>query len=396
MSINGLAEIDPAGKRVLVRVDFNVPQDEQGRITDDRRIEAALPTIRYLLERSARVVLASHLGRPKGMDEKWTLKPVAARLSELLGQPVKTASDCVGPEAEAAVATLKPGEVLLLENVRFHPEEEKNDPAFARQLASLTDLYVNDAFGAAHRAHASTEGVAHLLPAVAGLLMQKELEVLGSALNKPRRPFVAILGGKKVSDKIGVIEHLMDKVDALIIGGGMASTFLKAKGYEIGDSLLDTDGIDLAKRVMERAASRGPRLELPVDVVVAKAFAPDAESQVVAAEAIPAGWQGMDIGPRTVARFREALADAQTVVWNGPMGVFEMPRFAAGTRAMAEILAQRTAAGATTIIGGGDSAAAVEQMGFADQMSHISTGGGASLEFLEGKVLPGVAALEEA
>jgi phosphoglycerate kinase len=396
MSINGLAEIDPAGKRVLVRVDFNVPQDEQGRITDDRRIEAALPTIRYLLERSARVVLASHLGRPKGMDEKWTLKPVAARLSELLGQPVKTASDCVGPEAEAAVATLKPGEVLLLENVRFHPEEEKNDPAFARQLASLTDLYVNDAFGAAHRAHASTEGVAHLLPAVAGLLMQKELEVLGSALNKPRRPFVAILGGKKVSDKIGVIEHLMDKVDALIIGGGMAYTFLKAKGYEIGDSLLDTDGIDLAKRVMERAASRGPRLELPVDVVVAKAFAPDAESQVVAAEAIPAGWQGMDIGPRTVARFREALADAQTVVWNGPMGVFEMPRFAAGTRAMAEILAQRTAAGATTIIGGGDSAAAVEQMGFADQMSHISTGGGASLEFLEGKVLPGVAALEEA
>jgi phosphoglycerate kinase len=396
MSINGPAEIDPAGKRVLVRVDFNVPQDEQGRITDDRRIEAALPTIRYLLERSARVVLASHLGRPKGMDEKWTLKPVAARLSELLGQPVKTASDCVGPEAEAAVATLKPGEVLLLENVRFHPEEEKNDPAFARQLASLTDLYVNDAFGAAHRAHASTEGVAHLLPAVAGLLMQKELEVLGSALNKPRRPFVAILGGKKVSDKIGVIEHLMDKVDALIIGGGMAYTFLKAKGYEIGDSLLDTDGIDLAKRVMERAASRGPRLELPVDVVVAKAFAPDAESQVVAAEAIPAGWQGMDIGPRTVARFREALADAQTVVWNGPMGVFEMPRFAAGTRAMAEILAQRTAAGATTIIGGGDSAAAVEQMGFADQMSHISTGGGASLEFLEGKVLPGVAALEEA
>jgi phosphoglycerate kinase len=390
----GLVDIDPRGKRVLVRVDFNVPQDEAGRITDDRRIEAALPTIRLLLDRGAKVILASHLGRPKGVDEKWRLKPIAARLSELLGQPVKMAPDSVGPEAEAAAAALKPGEVLLLENVRFHPEEEKNAPGFARQLAALADLYVNDAFGAAHRAHASTEGVAHLLPSAAGLLMQKELDVLGGALNSPRRPFVSILGGKKVSDKIGVIESLMEKVDALLIGGGMAYTFLKAKGYEIGDSLLDEEGIDLAKRVMERAASRGPRLELPVDVVVAMEFTADAESRIVPADAIPSGWQGMDIGPETVKNFRNALAKAQTVVWNGPMGVFEMPRFAEGTRATAEALAARTAAGATTIIGGGDSAAAVEQMGLADRMTHISTGGGASLEFLEGKVLPGVAALE--
>ena len=288
---------------------------------------------------------------------------------------------------------MKPGEVLLLENVRFHPEEEKNEPAFARQLASLADLFVNDAFGTAHRAHASTEGVAHLLPAVAGFLMQKELDVLGAALADPRRPFVTILGGKKVSDKIGVIENLMGKVDGLVIGGGMAYTFLKAKGYEIGQSLLDADGIDLARRMMERAQKSGPRLELPVDVVVAREFDANAESKVVPADGIPADWMGLDMGPKTLENFHDALAGAQTIIWNGPMGVFEMPRFAAGTRAMAEMLAERTAAGATTIIGGGDSAAAVEQMGLADRMSHISTGGGASLEYLEGKTLPGVAAL---
>jgi len=320
---------------------------------------------------------------------------VAERLSGLLGRPVRLAPDSVGPEAEAAVAALKPGDVLLLENVRFHPEEEKNDLAFARQLASLADLYVNDAFGTAHRAHASTEGVAHLLPAVAGFLMQKELDVLGAALTNPRRPFVTILGGKKVSDKIGVIEHLMDKVDALLIGGGMAYTFLKAKGYEIGQSLLDKDGLELAGRVMARAEKSGPRLELPIDVVVAREFDASAESKTVSADGIPADWMGMDMGPQTLERFRKALFNAQTIIWNGPMGVFEMPRFAAGTRAVAEMLTERTAAGATTIIGGGDSAAAVEQMGLADRMSHISTGGGASLEYLEGKVLPGVAALRD-
>jgi 3-phosphoglycerate kinase len=394
MATRGLANVDPRGKRVLVRVDFNVPQDEQGRITDDRRIQAALPTIRYLLDRDARVILVSHLGRPKGVDPKWTLKPVAERLSELLGRPVRFAKDSVGPAAEAAVAEMSPGDVLLLENVRFHPEEEKNDPAFARQLADLADLFVNDAFGTAHRAHASTEGVTHDLPSVAGFLMQKELEVLGSALGNPRRPFVAILGGKKVSDKIGVIEHLMDQVDALLIGGAMAFTFLKAMGLEIGKSVLDEDGLDLARRVLERSASQGPRLELPVDLVVARAFDPEAESKVVPADAIPPDWLGMDIGPKTVDRFRDALSGAMSVIWNGPMGVFEMPRFAAGTRAVAELVAERTSAGATTIIGGGDSAAAVEQMGLADRMTHISTGGGASLEFLEGKELPGVAALK--
>jgi phosphoglycerate kinase len=395
MAKQGLTDADPRGKRVLVREDFNVPQDESGRITDDRRIAAALPTVRYLLDHNARVILVSHLGRPKGVDPKWSLKPVAERLSELLGRPVPLAPDCVGPATEVAIKALKPGEALLLENVRFHPEEEKNDPAFARQLAANADLFVNDAFGTAHRAHASTEGVAHFLPAVAGFLMQRELEVLGAALENPRRPFVAILGGKKVSDKIGVIEHLMEKVDALLIGGGMAFTFLKAKGFEVGRSVLDADGLDLARRVIERAGREGPRLELPVDVVAAREFDADAESQIVPADGIPPGWVGMDIGPQTLARFRDALSGAMTVIWNGPMGVFEMPRFAAGTRAVAEMLAERTAAGATTIVGGGDSAAAVEQMGLADRISHISTGGGASLEFLEGKELPGVAALRD-
>jgi phosphoglycerate kinase len=395
MAKQGLTDIDPRGKRVLVRVDFNVPQDDAGRITDDRRIQAALPTIRYLLDHDAKVILVSHLGRPKGVDPKWSLRPVAERLSELLGRPVPLAPDCVGPAAEAAINALKPGEALLLENVRFHPEEEKNDPAFAWQLAANADLFVNDAFGAAHRAHASTEGVAHLLPAVAGFLMQKELEVLGAALENPRRPFVAILGGKKVSDKIGVIEHLMGKVDALLIGGGMAFTFLKAKGYEVGRSVLDAEGLDLARRAIERAQGQRPRLELPADVVVAREFDANAESQIVPADGIPAGWLGMDIGPKTLASFRDALSGAMTAIWNGPMGVFEMPRFAAGTRAVAEMLAERTSAGATTIVGGGDSAAAVEQMGLAERISHVSTGGGASLEFLEGKELPGVAALRD-
>jgi phosphoglycerate kinase len=395
MAKQGLTDIDPRGKRVLARVDFNVPQDDTGRITDDRRIQASLPTIRYLLDHDAKVILVSHLGRPKGVDPKWSLKPVAERLSELLGKPVPLAPDSVGPAVGAAVSGLRPGDVLLLENVRFHPEEEKNDPAFARQLAANADLFVNDAFGTAHRAHASTEGVTHFLPAVAGFLLQKELEVLGAALDNPRRPFAAILGGKKVSDKIGVIEHLLEKVDALLIGGGMAFTFLKAKGYEIGRSVLDEDGLDLARRVMERAQRPGPRLELPVDVVVAREFDANAESRVVPSDGIPAGWIGMDVGPQTLARFRDALSGAMTIIWNGPMGVFEMPRFAAGTLAVAEMLAERTAAGATTIIGGGDSAAAVEQMGLADRMSHISTGGGASLEFLEGKELPGVAALRD-
>jgi phosphoglycerate kinase len=395
MSKQGLTDIDPRGKRLVVRVDFNVPQDEAGRITDDRRIQAALPTIRYLVDRGARVILVSHLGRPKGVDPKWSLKPVADQLSRLLGKPVPLAPDSVGRAVESAVAALRPGELLLLENVRFHPEEEKNDPTFAKQLAANADLFVNDAFGTAHRAHASTEGVTHYLPAVAGFLMQKELDTLGAALQNPRRPFFAILGGKKVSDKIGVIENLMKKVDGLLIGGGMAFTFLKAKGYEIGRSVLDEAGLDLARRVTETAERGGARLELPVDLVVARELDANAESTVAPAAQIPPGWIGVDIGPKTLDDFRGALAGAMTVIWNGPMGVFEIPRFAAGTHAVADMLADRTAAGATTIIGGGDSAAAVEQMGLADRMSHISTGGGASLEFLEGRELPGVAALRD-
>jgi len=385
-----IRDISVAGKRVLVRVDFNVPQDKAGNITDDTRIRAALPTIQYLRDKGAKVILCSHLGRPKGkVAEEFRLAPAARRLSELLGTPVVNPSDCIGPKVEKAVAAMKAGDVVLLENLRFYAQEEANDPAFAKQLAGLAEVYVNDAFGTAHRAHASTEGVTHYLPAVAGLLMERELNFLGKALSAPTRPFVAILGGAKVSDKIGVIENLLPQVDQLIVGGGMANTFLKAQGYEVGDSLLEADKLDLAKDLLKRG---GKKLLLPVDVVIANAFAADAKHRVVPVDKVSAGWRILDIGPQSVTRFSAVLKTARTVVWNGPMGVFEFPAFAAGTVAIAKALA---GTGATTIIGGGDSAAAVEQAGVADKMTHISTGGGASLEFLEGKVLPGVAALQD-
>ncbi len=381
-------DVDVRGKRVLVRVDFNVPLAE-GRVADDSRIRAALPTIRYLLDRGAVVILMSHLGRPKGqVVESLRMDPVARRLEELLGQPVTKLDDCVGPAVEEAVRAARPGDVLLLENTRFHPEEKQNDAAFAAQLAALGELYVNDAFGSAHRAHASTAGVAQYLPAVAGLLMEKELTFLGSALAAPRRPFLAILGGAKISDKIGVIENLLDRVDALLIGGGMANTFLKADGHDVGDSLVEDDSLETARALMEQA---GHKLILPVDVTVADRFAADAFSQVVSVSQVPPRWRIMDIGPRTIELFHERLTGAHTVVWNGPMGVFEFPKFAQGTEALARMLA--VLPDAVTIIGGGDSAAAVRQTGLADKMTHISTGGGASLEFLEGKTLPGVAAL---
>jgi len=385
-----IRDIEVAGKRVLVRVDFNVPLDKAGQITDDTRIRAALPTIEYLRDKGAKVIVCSHLGRPKGkVAEEFRLTPVAKRLSELLGTPVRKTDDCIGPEVEKAVAAMKPGDVLLLENLRFHAEEEANDPGFAKQLAALADVYVNDAFGAAHRAHASTEGVAHFLPAVAGFLMERELTFLGKALADPTRPFVAILGGAKVSDKIGVIENLLPKVDWLIVGGGMANTFLKALGYEVGASLVEEDKVELAKDLLQRA---GKKLMLPVDVVIADAFAADAKHQTVPVDKVLPGWRILDIGPQSVEAFNAVLKKAKTVVWNGPMGVFEFPAFAAGTVAIAKSLAETDA---TTIIGGGDSAAAVEQAGVADKMTHISTGGGASLEFLEGRVLPGVAALQD-
>jgi len=386
-------EIDVKGKRVLVRVDFNVPM-EDGKITDETRIVASLPTLEYLKEQGARVILMSHLGRPKGRpDPALRLDPVAARLGELLGIPVRKVDDCIGDEVEEAARALGPGEFLLLENLRFHPEEEANDPEFARALARLGDVYVNDAFGAAHRAHASTEGVAHYLPAVAGLLLARELEVLGKALESPDRPFVAILGGAKVGDKIGVIENLVSKVDVLVIGGGMAYTFLKAKGLEIGKSLLDESRIDYAKELLARAEKGEIRLVLPEDVVVADSFAPDANSRVVPVDAIPADWEGMDIGPRTREAIAQVVKNAKTILWNGPMGVFEFAAFSHGTRAVAQAVAD---SGAFSIVGGGDSAAAVQQAGLADKISHVSTGGGASLEFLEGKELPGVAALMDA
>lgn len=388
--------IDVNGKRVFVRVDFNVPQDENGNITDDRRIKAALPTIKKLADSGARVILASHLGRPKGgPDPKYTLQPVAERLSELLGKQVRLAVDCVGPQVQAMADELKPGDVLLLENVRFHGEEEKNEPGFGGQLAECADCYVNDAFGTAHRAHASTEGVARILesrgaPAVAGYLMQKELEYLGGALENPARPFVAILGGVKVKDKIAVIENLLPKVDKLLIGGAMAYTFYKANGLEVGKSIVDDTSLDFCHRILEEGKGK---IELPNDTVVAREFKNDADRMVVKVAEIPADYEGMDIGPETVARYSQIIKQAKTVVWNGPMGVFEMPNFASGTKGIAQALADATDAGATTIVGGGDSAAAVEQMGFGEKMTHISTGGGASLEFLEGKELPGVAAL---
>ncbi|RPI51710.1 MAG: phosphoglycerate kinase [Chloroflexi bacterium] len=390
MNKKTVRDVDVKGKRVLVRVDFNVPL-ENGRVTDDTRIRAALPTIRYLLDRDAVVILASHLGRPKGkVDEQYRMRPVAGRLSELLDRPVTTLDDCVGPEVQGAIRQARPGDVLMLENTRFHREETDNDASFAAELASLAEVYVNDAFGSAHRAHASTEGVAHHLPAVAGLLMEKELEFLGRALSSPDRPFVAILGGAKISDKIGVIENLLGKVDAILVGGGMANTFLKADGYDVAESLVEDESVDTARDMIARG---GDKILLPVDVVVADRFDADAFAQVVAVGSVPPGWRILDIGPRTLEQFQEELQEAQTVVWNGPMGVFEFPKFAAGTEAVARMLAALP--GATTIIGGGDSAAAVERTGLAGEMTHISTGGGASLEFLEGKTLPGVAALQD-
>ena len=387
-------DVDVRSKRVLVRVDYNVPLDANGNVSDDKRITASLPTINYLLEQGARIILCSHLGRPKGeVKKEFSLAPVAKRLKELLpGVNIYFASDCIGEEAERKAAALKDGEILLLENLRFHKEEEKNDPEFAKKLASLAEIYVNDAFGTVHRAHASTAGVAAYLPAVAGFLIGKELSMMGGALENPERPFVAILGGAKVADKIGVITNLLNKCDTLLIGGGMAYTFFKAMGYEIGDSLLDAESIDLAKQLMETAKEKGVKLLLPVDTVVAKAFAADAEHMIVSANAIPAGWQGLDIGEKTRELFAAEIKNAKTVIWNGPMGVFEFPEFAKGTEAVAKACAE---CGGTTIIGGGDSASAVKKLGYADKMTHISTGGGASLEFLEGKVLPGVAALND-
>ncbi len=388
MNKKTVKDIELKGKRVLMRVDFNVPMDK-GVVTDDKRIRAALPTINYVLEQGAALILMSHLGRPKGtgFEAEFSLKPAAEALSKALGKPVQMAPDCVGAAVEAMAQALKPGEVLLLENTRFYKGEEKNDPALAKQLAALGDVYVNDAFGSAHRAHASTEGVAKFLPAVSGFLMEVELEYLGRATSNPERPYIAILGGAKISDKIAVIENLLTKCDKLIIGGGMANTFLAAKGYAMADSLVEATALDTARALMAKA---GDKLMLPVDAVVADKFDAAANTQVVAVDKVPAGWRMLDIGPKSIQAFCEVLKTAKLVVWNGPVGVFEMPKFAEGTFAIAKFLAS---SGATTVIGGGDSASAVKKAGVAKQMTHVSTGGGASLEFLEGKELPGVAAL---
>ncbi len=397
-SLASLSADELSGKRVLVRVDFNVPLDGDGAITDDTRIRAALPTINDLTAKGARVILAAHFGRPKGeVNETMRLTPVAARLAELLGKPVVKTDSCIGPDAEAKVAAMADGDVVLLENVRFFAEEEKNEPGFAEKLAALADVYVNDAFGAAHRAHASTEGVTkYLSPSVAGYLMEKELQYLQGAIDEPQRPLAAIVGGSKVSSKIGVLEALIDKCDKVLIGGGMIFTFYKARGLAVGKSLVEEDKLELAKELEAKAAAKGVQLLLPTDVVLADAFSPDANSQITAIDAIPDGWMGLDIGPDSIKTFQEALADCKTVIWNGPMGVFEFDKFAAGTNGIAHTLADLSGKGCCTIIGGGDSVAAVEKVGVAEKMSHISTGGGASLELLEGKVLPGVAALDEA
>lgn len=397
-SVASLTAADLSGKRVLVRADFNVPLDDQGAITDDTRIRAALPTIQDLTGKGAKVILTSHFGRPKAqVVESMRLTPVATRLSELLGQEVIKCDDCIGDDVAAAIGGMANGQVALLENVRFYAGEEANDPEFAKQLAANADLYVNDAFGTAHRAHASTEGVTkYLSPSVAGYLIEKELQYLQAAIENPQRPLAAIIGGSKVSSKIGVIETLLDKVDKLLIGGGMIFTFYKARGLNVGKSLVEEDKLELAKSLEAKAKEKGVDLLLPTDVVLADNFAPDANSQTVSIEAIPDGWMGLDIGPDSIQVFQDALKQCKSVIWNGPMGVFEFDKFAAGTEAIAHTLADLTGQGVTTIIGGGDSVAAVEKVGVAEKMSHISTGGGASLELLEGKELPGIAALDEA
>ncbi|NLM72870.1 MAG: phosphoglycerate kinase [Clostridiaceae bacterium] len=393
MNKKSISDMDVKGKRVIARVDFNVPLDENGNVTDDKRIRGALPTIKYIIENGGKLILVSHLGRPKnGPEAKFSMKPAADRLSQLLGKEVILAADVIGEDAKTKAANLKEGEILMLENVRFHKEETKNDPEFAKELASMADIYCNDAFGTAHRAHASTAGLADYLPSCCGYLIKKELDVMGKALNNPERPFVAILGGAKVSDKISVIENLLDKVDTLIIGGGMAYTFFKAQGYDVGTSICELDKVDLANELLKKAKEKNVNLLLPVDTVIGKEFKADTEYKVVASNEIPEGWMGLDIGPETVKIFSEAVKGAKTVVWNGPMGVFEFENFAVGTKKIAEALAE---SGAISIVGGGDSAAAVEQLGFADKITHISTGGGASLEFLEGKELPGIAVLNE-
>lgn len=391
MNKKTVRDIDVKGKKVLVRCDFNVPQDENGNITDNRRIVSALDTIKYLLDNNAKVILCSHLGRPKGeVKAEFSLKPIAAELSKLLGKEVLLAKDVIGEDAKNLTDNMKEGEIVLLENVRFHREETDNDPEFAKKLASFADIFVNDAFGTAHRAHASTAGVADYLPAVSGFLIEKELNFMGDALNNPERPFMAILGGRKVSDKIGVIESLLEKVDTLMIGGAMAYTFFKAMGYGVGDSICELDKLDLAKELMEKAKQKGVKFMLPVDTRIGKEFKPDTESKVVGYREIPDGWEGFDIGDETIKIYVEELKKAKTVVWNGPVGLFEFDQFAVGTNSLAKALADLDA---VTIIGGGDSAAAIEKLGISDKFSHISTGGGASLEFLEGKKLPGIECL---
>ena len=393
MNKKTIRDIDLKGKKVLVRCDFNVPMDENQNITDNRRIVAAIPTIKYLLENNCAIILCSHLGRPKGeFKPEFSLKPVAKELSRLLDIDVKMAKDVIGEDAKKLASNLQQGEIMLLENVRFHREETDNDENFAKELASLAEIFVNDAFGAAHRAHASTAGVAKFLPAVSGFLIEKELNFLGNAITNPERPFVAILGGAKVSDKIGVIDSLLEKVDTLMIGGGMAYTFFKAQGYNVGNSICEEDKLDLAKEAMEKAKAKGVKLLLPIDTKIGKEFKPDTESKTVAWTEIPDGWEGFDIGEKTIEMFAEELQTAKTVIWNGPLGLFEFDQFAIGTNAIAKILADLDA---TTIIGGGDSAAAIEKLGIGDKFTHISTGGGASLEFLEGKKLPGIEALQD-
>lgn len=392
MNKKSIRDVDMKGKRVFCRVDFNVPL-ENGEITDDTRIRAAIPTIRYCLDHGAKLILASHLGRPKeGNLEPFRLTPAAKRLEELLGKPVKKVDEVIGPEVERAVGALKEGEVLLLENVRFHPGETKNDPELSKTFASYADLFVNDAFGSAHRAHSSTAGIASYIPAVAGFLMEKEIETIGKALSSPKHPFTAIIGGAKVKDKIGVIENLLDKVDHLLVGGGLANTFIKAKGYSVGASLYEEEKVEVAKALMEKAEQKGASFFIPTDVVVADSFQNEAKRKVVPIDAIPEGWQALDIGPETIRTYEDVIRRSELVIWNGPMGVFEMENFAVGTFAVAKACAESKA---ETIIGGGDSVAAVEKAGLADKISHISTGGGASLEFMEGKELPGVSVLEE-